>query len=371
MHRIVVFPLGNADCLRIDLENGRKVLIDFGNVRIPEDDSDKRVDIAALIKQDLEQSHRKHIDVVAFTHLDNDHICGAGSFFFLEHADKYQSEDRVRITELWVPAAALFETDLDEDAKIIQQEARYRLRQKRGIRVFSRPERLREWIVAQGMNFDEVKHLVSNAGQLAPGFSQQSDGLEFFVHSPFAEHVDGGVLIDRNECSLVMQGTFTVGGTVSRVILGADTTHEVWESIVKQTHYHKNDDRLAWDIFKLAHHCSYLSLAPEKGTSTTKPVPAVEWLFENQAASGCLIVSTSKPIPSNDDDPQPPHQQAANYYRNLAQEKGGEFIVTMEYPNETRPEPLVIEITDRGPKTKKERAGAASAITSRPAPRAG
>jgi hypothetical protein len=35
-------------------------------------------------------ANRNYYDVVAFTHLDDDHICGSFSFFYLEHASKYR-----------------------------------------------------------------------------------------------------------------------------------------------------------------------------------------------------------------------------------------------------------------------------------------
>ena len=271
---------------------------------------------------------------------------------------------------LWVPAAALVEEALEDEAKIIQEEARYRLRRKQGVRVFSRPERLRTWIQDQGLKFDEVKHLFTDAGQVAPDFTKNRDGVEFFVHSPFAEHVDDGSIIDRNECSLVLQATFLVDGVEKHFILSADTDHEAWDSIVRQTVFHKNEDRLIWDIFKLSHHCSYLSLGPEKGKDKTEPISNVQWLFETQGQDS-IVVATSKPIPTTDEDDQPPHRQAANYYRDLMKVKSGEFRVTMEHPTESRPEPLVIEIGGTGPKVKKLGFVAASVITSRPAPRAG
>ena len=125
-------------------------------------------DRATALRDDLEEANRNDFDVVAFTHLDNDHLCGSSKFFYLEHAKKYQDDKRARIQVLWVPAAALVEEALEDEAKIIQEEARYRLRRKQGVRVFSRPERLRTWIQDQGLKFDEVKHLFTDAGQVAP-----------------------------------------------------------------------------------------------------------------------------------------------------------------------------------------------------------
>lgn len=371
LHTITFFPLGNADSFRIDLESGKKLLFDYGNEGDPNDKSDKRIDLAKALREDLELAGRNNFDVVAFTHLDRDHVCRASELFYLDHAPKYQNKERIKIDTLWVPAAALLEESLDEDAKIIQAEARYRLKQKQGVRVFSRPDRLREWLEKQNISFGEVGHLITDAGNIAPDFSRASDAVEFFVHSPFAEHAEDGALLDRNDCSLVMQAAFYLEMAQVNFILSADTAHELWTSIVKQTRWHKNEERLLWDIFKLPHHCSYKSLGPDKGTHNTVPAPSVEWLFETQGNGGCIVVATSKPIPSDDSDDQPPHRQAANYYRALVKVKGGEFKVTMEHPLESRPEPLVIEIGGSGAKVKKTNFGSAAVITGRPAPRAG
>ena len=42
MAKLTFFPLGNADCCRIDLDVGQKLLFDFANVRDPSDPGDRR-----------------------------------------------------------------------------------------------------------------------------------------------------------------------------------------------------------------------------------------------------------------------------------------------------------------------------------------
>jgi hypothetical protein len=372
MHKLTFFPLGNADCCRIDLDDGRKILFDYANVRNPDDDQDKRCDLPTLLLEDLKQADKDKYEVVAFTHLDNDHVCGAPSFFYFEHADKYKVEGRPKIGELWVPAAALVEEGLDDDARVIRSEARYRFKQKKGIRVFSRPDRLKEWMKKEKLDFDAHKHLITDAGQLVPGWSKDVEGVEFFVHSPFAERTDAGEVIDRNDCSLVMQAWFSIGGREVRVMLSADTGYELWEAIVKMTRRYKNDQRLEWDVFKLPHHCSYGSIGPEKGKTETAPTDATKWLFETQAQTGAVVVSTSEPIPSDDSDDQPPHRQAANYYKNkVVGPKNGEFKVTLEHPSVSKPEPLVIKIDGYGTTILKSIVGGGASVVSRAAPRAG
>jgi hypothetical protein len=372
MHKLNLFPLGNADCCRIDLENGKKLLFDFAHMRCADDPTDKRIDLAKTLREDLYDNRRDGYDVVAFTHLDNDHICGASDFFWFQHAAKYQGEGRAKIETLWVPAAVLIEEGVTDDARVIQAEARYRFKEKSGIRVFSRPDRLRAWAQDQGLDVEDYRSLITDAGTVAPEFTREADGVEFFVHSPFAERVDGATLVDRNDASLVMQATFVVGQRETRLILSADTTHELWQKIVNITKWHGNDVRLEWDVFKLPHHCSYLSLGPDKGKEETAPVGEVGWMFEVQGHDGCTVVSTSKPIPSDDSDDQPPHRQAANYYkRKVVVPKLGEFKVTMEHPNVSRPDTLVIVIDGFGSTILKKIAAGAASVTSRPAPRAG
>lgn len=372
MHKLTFFPLGNADCCRIDLHDGRKILFDYANTRTPEDETDKRCDLPVLLQEDLDASKRDGYEVGAFTHLDDDHVCGAPNFFYLQHAEKYRVNGRPKIHELWVPAAALVEEGLVGDARVIREEARYRFKARKGIRVFSRPDRLKEWIEKEKLKFDDYKHLITDAGQLVPGWVKDADGVEFFVHSPFAERTDQGEIIDRNDCLLVMQAWFLIDNREARLILSADTTHDLWESIVKMTRIHKNEARLVWDIFKLPHHCSYLSLSPEKGKDETTPTKSVAWLFEDQGQDGCTVVSTSKPMPSDDADDQPPHRQAANYYRNkVTVPKTGEFKVTMEHPSISKPEPLVIKIDGYGTTILKKIVSGGAALVSRPAPRAG
>jgi hypothetical protein len=371
MHKVTFYPLGNADSFRIDLANGDKLLIDYANVANAADANDRRIDLAAALRQDLDEAGRKSFDVVAFTHLDDDHVCGAPAFFHLEHAQEYQGDDRIKIEQLWVPAAAITDDTVTGDASIIQSEARYRLKQGKGIRVFSRPERLRGWLEARGIKLEDRRSLISDAGSIVPEFSKDAQQVEFFVHSPFASR-ENGDLLDRNANAIVLQATFVVDwGADVRFMLGSDVEHMALSRIVQVTRGHGNDDRLTWDLFKLPHHCSYLSLSDERGVEKTIPVPDVAWLFEDRGNTGGIIVSTSKPIPSNDDDNQPPHRQAANYYRELIKPTGGEFLVTMEHPTERHPEPLVVIIDGQGARSEKRPSIGIAHVTSRPSPRVG
>jgi hypothetical protein len=159
MPSLTFYPLGNADCCRIHLANDDQVLFDFGAMRNPSDPNDKRCDLVAAVRKDMEKVKRDAFAAVAFTHLDNDHVKGSQDFFYLEHANCYQQGDRFKINELWVPAAAILEEGCEDDARIIRAEARYRLKKSQGIRIFSRPEAIKNWLQEQGYSFESRKHL--------------------------------------------------------------------------------------------------------------------------------------------------------------------------------------------------------------------
>jgi len=375
MPSLTFYPLGNADCCRINLANGDQVLFDFAAMRDPNDPNDRRCDLAAEVQKDMEAAKRDAFAAVAFTHLDNDYVKGAQDFFYLEHAECYQKDNRFKINELWVPAAAILEEGLADDARIIRAEARHRLKKGERIRVFSRPDALKEWLKKEGISYESRKHLFVDAGQLVPTFTLAADGLEFFAHSPFASRLNECEVIDRNTDSIVVQVTFSVGAKLTKVILGSDVDHEAIAEIVKITKYHGREERLEWDVFKLLHHCSYTGIGPERGEDKTEPTEATKWLYEEKGLSKAIMISTSCPIPvkgSRDDKGvQPPHRQAYAYHQGHTSGRAGKLKVTMEHPRQSAPERLVIEIDGTKARLVESFFGGASVLSSRPAPRAG
>src|SRR5689334_10932432 len=135
MPSLTFYPLGNADCCRVVLADGRQVLFDYANQRNPDDPNDKRCDLEADLRGDMKKAKQSAFAAVAFTHLDDDHVCGSDKIFHFEHAKVYQTGDRLKIDELWVPAAAIIDPDCEDSAKIVRAEARYRLKQGSGIKV--------------------------------------------------------------------------------------------------------------------------------------------------------------------------------------------------------------------------------------------
>ena len=369
MHRVRFYPVGNGDCSQIVLANKKRLLFDFCHRRKSEDKDDPRIDLKSALSDELAQAKRNGFDVLALTHLDDDHIANSTEFFYLEHAKKYQGAGRKRIGVLWVPAAAILETGLTGEAAVWRSEARHRLKEGKGIRVFSKPSSLEKWLESQGLSLKERRDLITDAGQLVPEFNLKRDGVEFFVHSPFAKHADGGTVM-RNESALILHATFEVSGRKTRYLMVGDSESDVLEEIVDITRARKRDERLQWDLYNVPHHCSYLALGPEKGKVRTKPVKNVQWLLD-QCQAGGVAVSSSDPIPDEDTN-DPPHRQAAATYRKAIDDNDGhKFVVTMEHPSRAKPKVLEIEIGARGATLKKLSIVGVPAVTASTAPRAG
>ena len=381
IHEIVFYPVGNGDTTQIVLSKGRRVLFDFchrqksGDADVPEIDLDSR------LKEDLQAVERDYFDVVAFTHADLDHIQGSTEFFELQHAKKYQGDDRIKILELWVPAAMLLEsTDKDhqtEEFVLLRQEARYRLLEGKGILVFSKPKALADWLEPllkeRGESASARDHLFIDAGTIVPGFTLAEDSAEFFCHSPFVKHCDDGDII-RNSAALVFNVRVSANGAIYDFLAVGDAEFGDLEDIVSITRYHNNDDRLAWDLFNISHHCSYRALSDEKGEHETVPTTLVKGLLL-MGKQDAYIVSCSKPIPDARDSyeqVQPPHIQARKAYERYLKEVGGrKLLVTMEEPNVNKPGPIVFEISGGGVTWKRSSSKGADAILASRPPRAG
>src|SRR5947209_18142714 len=111
MPKLTFYPLGNADCCLIELADGQRLLFDYANVREADNDDDLRIELAAAVRDDLKAADRTSVNVLAITHLDRDHIHRSSEFFYLRHAAKYQSDDRIKFDTMWVPAAVIIQED--------------------------------------------------------------------------------------------------------------------------------------------------------------------------------------------------------------------------------------------------------------------
>ena len=351
--KITFYPLGNADSCLLELSNSKKILFDFAD-KSTGGSEDKRIELSKELAKHTE------FDIVLFSHAHDDHVKGSKDFFYLDHAKKYQSDERKKISELWISSAFILDTDLQsEDARVIRQEARYRLKEGYGIKVFSEPDKLNSWLESNDIEPTERKHLIVHAGTLLP-CSNLGKEIEIFVHAPFSagsEDVD-----DKNDPSIVLQVRLTNGNNTTKIILTGDSPYDVLDYIVDISKTNKNDDYLAWDIYKIPHHCSYTGLAEDKGETRTEPTDQVKELL-SLGNDNAILIASCDPIT---EETGPPHIQAKRAYKHYSGDK--KLLVTMEYPKSASPKPLKYEIDEYG---LNELISSVSPIITKPAPRAG
>lgn len=345
-HKITFYPIGNAETCLLELESGGKLLFDYAAMYDGSTEDD-RYDI----KKDL--STIKEFDVVMFSHPHDDHVHGASEFFYLDHAKKYQGEDRAIIKELWVSAAFLLETDLENqsDAKIIRAEARHRLKEKYGIKIFSAPDSLMDWLENQGVDYDDVKHLIVHAGQILNLSELLDEEMQVFVHAPFSD--DSEDVQDKNDPSIVLQVRLYNIQQETNILLTGDTPYEVLDKIVAISKENGNDGYLSWDIYDVPHHCSYtgLNTKEDDDVEILTPTENIQWLLA-QATKGAYMIASCVKVT---DETSPPHMCAKKAYEEYTADDV-EFLATMEHisGNEKKPTPLRFKIDHLGITLKRD-----------------
>lgn len=357
--KITFYPLGNAETVLLELSNGKKLLMDYAATRT-DDAGDKRYDITTALKK------HKSFDVVMFSHAHDDHVKGAKDFFEFDHADKYKGDGRVQIKELWVSSAFVLDSNVCEDARVIRQEARHRLKNGYGIKVFAEPDKLDQWLEDNGLSTDDSENSIIHAGTLLiNAYHSLGDELEVFVHAPFSE--DSDEVEDRNDPSIVLQLRLANFSRTTTILITGDTSHEILDKIVERSENGGNENYLYWDIYDVPHHCSHTGLADERGDKITETSDNIKRLLSDYSQQNSVMIASCRAFSDvGEDDTQPPHYQARDAY--IEYSGGKEFFTTMEYPNERNPQPLVYEIDFHGITRK---VITASPIITSPAPRAG
>ena len=360
MQSVTFYPVGNGDTSLIETKSGKLILMDFYQRPSPIDPTKPEFDVAAALRAKLAAADRNYLDVVAFTHADLDHINGSTDFFHLVHAKKYQGDGRIFIKDLWVPAAMLLEIEDDnagsEELMVWGREARHRLKNKTGIKVFSHPDELTDLITHLELTIAEVAEFIIDAGTVLNTFTLQHDEVEFFVHSPLMQRCDkSGADIKRvkNSTALVFNVRFNAEGQIYDYLAIGDATASVLDDIVTITQLKNRPDRLQWDLLNIPHHCSYLALADIgcKSTHTTEPTAKVKELL-NMGKKGSYMICSSEAFNSGKTAEaaiHPAHIQARRTYEAyLTAVEGRQFIVTGENGDTNRPAPVVVQIQKSG-----------------------
>ena len=365
--KLTFFPVGNGDMTLIELESGRRVLIDV-NIRAAADDPDgEEPDVAAALRKRLtrDEDGRLYVDAFLLSHPDQDHCLGLRNHFHLGLPGNWSKEDdKILIREMWsspiVFRRASSQHTLCEDAKAWNQEARRRVKHFRDGKVAADGER----ILILGKDKDgKTDDLGAILVKIDETFSringQEDESLVSRLLAPLPVNDDEETL-SKNKSSTILQLALAGGGAPDkcRFLTGGDAEVAIWEELWER--HADNADVLSYDVLLTPHHCSWHSLSydswSDKGEDAQVCGDARSAL--SQARPGARLIASSKPVA--DDDSDPPCIRAKREYDEIADDCGGEFKCV----GDTSPETLEVAVGPNGPKLTARRLAAATVLGS-------
>lgn len=375
-HIIKYYPVGDADCTLIKLDNGMTVIVDCQILADLTDGNGKQVmfDVKADLLKELkiDGSGRPFVDLFISTHPHDDHCKGfSGNFYHGDVADydKDKNKDEIIIEELWITPRGL-KNDLSGPAEDIRKEAKRRRKlydddaNVKG----SRGNYLRIIGYDKDKGFDSRYCYVP--GKLVTTVHETSlSWLDIFIHAPFKEDVETSKKNDdKNATSIVVQFGFKIEKYTeykSKVLMGGDAEHEIWQHILDNN---TDEEKLKWNIFLAPHHCSWSFFNESDNKKEIKP--SAENILNKQISNYAHIVTSSDEI--KNDDSNPPCYEAKQQYIKKLKAGSSHFLNTATHCKVgSIPQPIVFKINEYG-KTLRENATVAGASSiSNPAPRAG
>lgn len=371
--RITVYPVGNGDMTLIELESGRKVLIDL-NIRAAADDpDDDTFDAAKSLRDRLtrDAQGRLYVDALLVSHPDQDHCTGLRNHFHLGPPSEWsKSADKIFIRELWsspmVFRRASSEHTLCDDAKAFNSEARRRVARFRvTYGLVSDGDRILMLGEDQDGKTDDLGPILVEVGQTFSRVNGQHDpsmSARLLAPQPKSDDQNEEELRSKNHSSTILNFSLTGDGVLDagRFLTGGDAEVAIWERLWQR--YSAHPDWLSYDILQAPHHCSWHSLSydswSECGEDATVCPDARSAL--SQTRRGAVIVASSNPV--KDDEIDPPCIRAKREYQAIVKAVGGSFKCVGEQPTEQNPETMEFEIGRDGPRLKSKPMKAAAIV---------
>ena len=113
-HTIKYYPVGNADCTLIKLDNGKTIIVDCQILSDLTDGKGKQInyDVKADLLKELKKdaSGRPYVDLFISTHPHDDHCKGFEDNFYhgeVNDYDKDKNKNEIIIEELWITPRGL------------------------------------------------------------------------------------------------------------------------------------------------------------------------------------------------------------------------------------------------------------------------
>jgi len=353
------FKVGNGDMALVELENGRRILVDI-NIRSAADNkNDETPDVASQLRDllDRDDEDRLFVDAFLLTHPDADHIRGLESHFHLGSLSSHRAaDDKIVIREMW-SSPLIFRRRRKDDAMSKDAEA-WGCEARRRVNLFKANGTLGDGdrILVLGEDVDgktdDLEGILVRAGERFA----HVDGIEdeifdaLLLAPRLAETDEEADILTKNNSSVIIQMRIGAGGKedAAYLLFGGDAEVVIWDKLWAR--WKDSPDNLAYDILIAPHHCSWHSLScdswSEKGEDAKVSEDARSALA--QGRPGAMIVASSCPI--SDDDKDPPCIRAKREYEDIVSGFNGEFKCVGEVEGD---DPVSFEIGKNGPKLKR------------------
>lgn len=375
-HIIKYYPVDNADCTLIKLDNGKTIIVDCQILADLTDGHGKQVmfDVKADLLKELKKDGfgRPFVDLFISTHPHDDHCKGfAGNFYHgdVTDYDKDKNKDEIIIEELWITPRGL-NNNLSSPAEDIRKEAKRRRKLYDDDANFngSKGNYLRIIGYDKDKEFDSRYCYVP--GKLVTNVHGASlSWLEIFIHAPFKEDVETSKKYDnKNATSVVVQFGLKIAGYTDykcRVLMGGDAEYEIWQHILDNN---TDEEKLKWNIFLAPHHCSWSFFNEPDNKKDIKP--SAEAILDKHIGNSAHIIASSNEI--KNDGNNPPCYEAKQQYIKKLKSGSSHFLNTATHSKVGNiPQPIVFKIDEYGKTLKENATVAGTTPISNPAPRAG
>lgn len=293
MNQISFFSCGNGDSAFIEA-HGVLILTDVNYRQSAQDGgNDDYLDFGPDIRRACADAANQ-LHIFALTHPDKDHLAGFPDLFHVGAPERWNpapsyGHPKILVNEIWCSAYALNPNYTTDQSKPLLDEIARR-NALRGTSAGSKNGN-RLQVMAAGKTGTVV------SGQLDyVVFAPTESEAKIPKQAPGEENAPSS-----NSSSLVIEWTITVDDRLNRIVLGGDSTVDIWERIARDS---RNGGRLPrWHVILAPHHCSRYSMGRKKPQTNE-----FEWSDDAIAALSDkvgrgFVVSSSKAMKRDDDDP--------------------------------------------------------------------